>query len=144
MHGGFSPSSSAGTLMSSTWDANVILVYVTSEGNSSAVDIIRNGEPFDVIASIRIGRNLMQFVDSYDLFISIRNLSQSSTQSTQRQSTDLAPQNAALSQQLRVRMDPGWAANEGDILEVLATLKVTSGINSDYSLARSGPFIVST
>jgi hypothetical protein len=28
------------------------------------------------------------------------------------------------------------------VLEVVATFKVTAGINHDYSLARSGPFAV--
>jgi hypothetical protein len=130
--------------MSGTWDANVILVYATRKGDSNAVDTVRNGEAFDVLASIRIGRNLMQFVDNYDLFVSVRNLSQSSILSSQQQSDTLAPQNASLSCQLRVGVDAGWTASDGDILEVIATLKVTAGINPDYSLARSAPVIVST
>ena len=130
--------------MSGTWDANVTLVYATCQGSSFAVDTIRNGEAFDVVASIRVGRNLMQFVDNYDLFVSVRNLNQSSILSSQHQSHGLAPQDAPLSQLLRVGVDPGWTANEGDILEVVATFKVTAGINADYTLAKSAPFIVST
>jgi hypothetical protein len=130
--------------MSGTWDADVTLVYAACGGGSFAVDTIKNGEAFDVVASIRIGRNLMQVVDNYDLFVSVRNLSQSSILLRQRQSRALAPQNAPLSQQLRVGVDAGWTANEGDILEVVATLKVTAGIHPDYSLTKSGPFIVST
>ncbi len=34
-------------------------------------------------------------------------------------------------------MDAGWTAGDGDILDVVATLKVTAGINPDYSLATS-------
>jgi hypothetical protein len=131
--------------MSGTWDANILSAYAVNEGQSFAIDTIKSGERFDVIADIRIGRNLMQFVDQCDLFVSVRNLSQSNTFLTQHQSYTLAPQKAPLNDELRVKFNAGWEeANEGDVLEVVATFKVTSGINYDYTLARSDPFIVST
>jgi hypothetical protein len=128
--------------MSGTWDATITLVYAVDDQGSFAVADTRNGAAFGVVAHVRIGRNLMQFVDGCELFISVRNLSQSSTLVRQAQSYTLAPRNAPLSQRLHVKVDDGWSANEGDALEVLATLKVTAGINHDYSLARSAPIVV--
>lgn len=128
--------------MSGTWDANIISVYAVADGGSFALDAIAGGDAFDVIANIRIGQNLMQFVDQCDLFVSIRNLSRSSTLLCQRQSFELEPRKATLNQKLRVCFDAGWDAEEGDALDVIATFKVTSGVNFDYTLARSEPFIV--
>jgi hypothetical protein len=128
--------------MSGTWDANIVLVYIVCEDRFFAIDALDNGEAFDVLADVRIGRNLMQFVNECELCVSVRNLSQSSTLLRRRQSYPLAPQDAPLDQQLLVKFSAGWNASDGDVLEVLATFKVKAGINRDYSLARSAPFIV--
>ena len=55
---------------------------------------------------------------------------------------DRRDQKLALNEAFRMQLASGWTAGEGDVLEVLATFKVTSGINYDYSMARSAPFIV--
>jgi hypothetical protein len=128
--------------MSGTWDATIMSAYAVDAGESFAVDTVHNGEKFDVVANVRIGRNLMQFVDRCELFVSVRNLSRSTTMVTQHQQYQLAPQKLALSDAFRVQLASGWTAGEGDVLEVLTTFKVTSGINYDYSMARSAPFIV--
>jgi hypothetical protein len=128
--------------MSGTWDATIMSAYAVDPGEPFAVDAVRNGEKFDVVANVRIGRNLMQFVDRGELFVSVRNLSRSTTMVTQHQHYELAPQKLALNEAFRVQLASGWSAGEGDVLEVLATFKVTSGINYDYSMTRSAPFIV--
>jgi hypothetical protein len=128
--------------MSGTWDATILSVHVADTGEPFAVDAVPNGEKFDVVANVRIGRNLMQFVDRCELFVSVRNLSRSTTMVTQHQQHTLAPQKLALNEAFRVQFASGWTAGEGDVLEVLATFKVTSGINYDYSMTRSAPFIV--
>jgi hypothetical protein len=128
--------------MSGTWDADVTLVHAAAEGGTDPLDTVAAGQPFDVVASVRVGRNLMQFVDAYDLFVSVRNLSRSSIVDRCHQSCPLAPQDAPLHRQLRVAIPAGWTATEGDLLELLATFKVTAGINADYTLARSAPLIV--
>ena len=128
--------------MSGTWDATIMSAYAVDTGEPFAVDAVRNGEKFDVVANVRIGRNLMQFVDRCELFVSIRNLSRSTTMASQHQQFELVPQKLALNEAFRVQFASGWTAGEGDVLEVLATFKVTSGINYDYSMARSAPFIV--
>jgi hypothetical protein len=128
--------------VSGTWDASIILVYAAADGGAHPIDVVGNGDAFEVVAAIRIGRNLMQFVDTCELFASVRNLSRSTTLLSQHQTYVLVPQDAPHDQRLHVKVEAGWNAGEGDALEVLATLKVTAGINSDYTLARSTPFIV--
>jgi hypothetical protein len=128
--------------MSGTWDATILSAHAAGTGEPFAVDALGNGEKFDVVANIRIGRNLMQFVDRCELFVSVRNLSRSTTLASQQQQYELAPAKVALNEAFRVQFASGWTAGEGDVLEVLATFKVTSGINYDYSMARSAPFIV--
>jgi hypothetical protein len=128
--------------MSGTWDATILSAYAAEPGEAYAVDAVGNGEKFDVVANVRIGRNLMQFVDRCELFVSVRNLSGSTTLASQHQQYELTPQKLALNDAFWVQFASGWTAGEGDVLEVLATFKVTSGINYDYSMARSAPFIV--
>jgi hypothetical protein len=128
--------------MSGTWDASIISTYAVRDGESFAADTVRNGDAFDVVANVRIGRNLMQFVDRCELFVSVRNLSESNTFARQHHTYDLTPQKVALHQQFRVKIAEGWHASEGDAVEVITTFKVTSGINHDHTLARSEPFIV--
>jgi hypothetical protein len=128
--------------MSGTWDANIISTYAVRDGETLAADTVGNGDAFDVVANIRIGKNLMQFFDRCDLFVSVRNLSRSTTLATRHQEYALTPQKASLTEAFRVQFASGWTAGEGDVLEVLATFKVTSGINYDYSMTRSAPFIV--
>jgi hypothetical protein len=128
--------------MAGTWDADITSLHAAAEGGSFAADTVRCGEAFDVVATIRVGRNLMQFVDTCELFVSVRNLSAARLLTRRRLSLPLTPQDASLTRQLRVAVAGGWAAEDGDLLEALATLKVTAGVNPDYSLARSAPFIV--
>jgi hypothetical protein len=128
--------------VSGTWDATIMSAYAVDTAEPFAIDAIANGEKFDVVANIRIGRNLMQFVDRCELFVSVRNLSRSTTMATRHQEYELTPQKASLNEAFRVQFASGWEAGEGDVLDVLTTFKVTSGINYDYSMARSGPLIV--
>jgi hypothetical protein len=128
--------------MSGTWDATVVSAYATASGEPFPVDAVGNGDKFDVVVNVRIGRNLMQFVDRGELFVSVRNLSRSTTLVSEHQQYELTPQKLALNEAFRVQFASAWSAGEGDVLEVLATFKVTSGINYDYSMTRSAPFIV--
>jgi hypothetical protein len=54
--------------------------------------------------------------------------------------------NTDRNEELRANFAPpggGWG-NDGDVLEVIASYKVTAGVNTDYSTARSELFIVTT
>ena len=128
--------------MIGSWDAAVKLVYVRDCSGSVAVDTVSNGDPFEVVAQIRIGHSLMQVVGRCDLLVAVRNLSRSSVLSWQQRSYALAPQDAPLHHRLEVPFDAGWNADDGDVLEVIATFKVTAGLHRSYSLAGSTPFVV--
>ena len=130
--------------MSGSWDATILVVHAAEDRGTVPVDAVRNGDAFDVLASVRIGRNLMQFVDACRLFVSVRNLSQSTVLVRQQQSFVLTPRNAPLDQVLQLKVPAGWTASEGDALEVVATFKVTAGANHDYTMARSAPFVVTS
>ena len=93
--------------MSGTWDANIMSAYVADTGEPFAVDGVANGEKFDVVANVRIGRNLMQFVDNGELFVSVRNLSRSTTLATQHQEYALTPQKLSLHEAYRVQFASG-------------------------------------
>ena len=88
--------------MSGTWDATILSAYA-ADTDGLFVDAVGNGEKFDVVANVRIGRNLMQFVDRCELFVSICNLSRSTTMLTQHQQYTLAPQKLALNEAFRVQ-----------------------------------------
>jgi hypothetical protein len=128
--------------MSGVWDSSIRLVYAAEAGGSAALDTVPNGSAFDVLVNIKIGQNLMQVVDAYDLFVSVRNLSQSNTLLNQRKSCRLPPRRTTLTQTLQVGFDREWRANEGDLLDVIATFKVTAGVNASYSAAMGASFIV--
>lgn len=129
--------------MTGSWDAGIRRVYTLDRSGSPAIHTIRKGDPFEVIAEIGIGSSLMQVVTGCDLAVVVRDLSQSRILACQRLSYPLAAQDGGLRHRLDATVDAGWTANEGDVLEVLATFKVTAGVHRTYSLARSAPFIVS-
>lgn len=83
-------------------------------------------------------------LDGFDLWVSIRNLSQSNTLLTNQISRALTPaNNVPFNDEIRVAFNGGWKANEGDILQAVATYKVTAGANTAYSEDESTRFIVS-
>jgi hypothetical protein len=129
--------------MTGSWDAGIKRVYTLDRSGSPAIHTVRKGDPFEVIAEVSIGQSLMQVITGCDLAVSVRNLSQSRILACQRLSYPLAAQEAGLRHRLDATVDAGWNANEGDVLEVIATFKVTAGVHKTYSLARSAPFIVS-
>jgi hypothetical protein len=129
--------------MTGSWDAGIKRLYARDRNGSPAIGTIRNGDPFEVVAEVGIGQGLMQFATGCDLAVSVRNLSQSRILACARLSYPLAAQDGALRHRLDATVDGGWRANDGDVLEVIATFKVTAGVHKTYSLARSAPFIVS-
>jgi hypothetical protein len=129
------------------WDANIKLLYAVDAGTFFTEDTVDNTTPFDVIANVEIGQRLNENVDRQDLFLAVQNLSQSVTKATTTAGGTLAPQvNTDRNEELRVNLAApggGWG-NDGDVLEVIASYKVTAGVNTDYSTARSQLFIVTT
>jgi hypothetical protein len=134
-------------MMPGTWDANIKLLTAVDDGFDFAVDTIDKNTNFDMLANLEIGSRLNEVVNRHDLFVQVQNLSQSNILAQQNFGEVLAPQ-VNTTRNLEVRLDfnvpaGGWPANEGDILEAVASYKVTAGVNTDYSASRSQLFIVS-
>ena len=126
-------------------DANIKLLYVVDENSFFTADTVAVGAAFDVIANVEIGKDLMEVVSKENLFVSVVNLSQSTVLQQQSLENVLTPvaNPDPLNQELRIKVGGGWTANEGDVLEAIATYKVTAGVYTDYSAARSGTVVVS-
>jgi len=126
-------------------DANIKLLYVVDENSFFTADTVDVGAAFDVIANVEIGKDLMEVVSKENLFVSVVNLSQSTVLQQQTLENVLTPvaNPDPLNQELRIKVSGGWTANEGDVLEAIATYKVNAGVYTDYSAARSGTVVVS-
>lgn len=126
-------------------DANIKLLYVVDENSFFTADTVAGGAAFDIIANVEIGKDLMEVVTKETLFVSVVNLSQSTVLQQQTLENVLTPvaNPDPLNQELRVKVSSGWSANEGDVIEAIATYKVTAGVYTDYSAARSGTVVVS-
>jgi hypothetical protein len=126
-------------------DANIKLLYVVDENSFFTADTVDVGAAFDVIANVEIGKDLMEVVSKENLFVSVVNLSQSTVLQQQTLENVLTPvaNPDPLNQELRIKVSGGWTANEGDVLEAIATYKVTAGVYTDYSAARSSTVVVS-
>jgi hypothetical protein len=130
--------------MSSDWDASIKLLYATDVGTFFTIDDVQNGAAFDVIANVEIGENLNEAVDSFDLRVGIVNLTQSSSVAIVDQTGALTPaNNQAFFAEERVNIAAGWTATVGDVLQAVASYKVTAGVNIDFSTAQSNTFVVS-
>jgi hypothetical protein len=129
-------------------DANIKLLYIVDKNSFFTADTVRNGEEFDVIANVEIGKDLMEVISKEELFVSVVNVSQSKPlqplpSPLVNQLTPVANPNP-FNQELRFKVAGGWkGAAEGDVIEAIATYKVTAGVFTDFSTARSGPVVVS-
>jgi hypothetical protein len=130
--------------MAGVWDAEIKLLYAVDQGTFFTLDNLDNTLPFTVVANVEIGSNLNQFVDKYDLWVAMRNLTQSSPATpTQHQTNSLSPSNSPFLSELRVDFPALSGANDGDVIEAVAAFKVTAGANTNYSTERSQTFVVS-
>jgi hypothetical protein len=130
--------------MSSDWDASIKLLYATDAGTFFTIDDVSSGAAFDVIANVEIGENLNEHVNSFVLRVGIVNLTQSSSVFSVDQPGTLTPaNNQTFFAEERVNIPAGWAAAVGDVLQAVASYKVTAGANTDFSTAQSNTFVVS-
>jgi hypothetical protein len=126
------------------WDAELKLLYAVDDGAFFAIDSLSKGAPFDVIANVEIGDQVMRSVDKFDLWTFVRNLSKSTTMANNLKTEALPDQTTPLNREIRVDFSAlGAGAAEGDIAEVVAAFKVTSGVNTFFSLQRSNLFLIS-
>jgi hypothetical protein len=129
------------------WDGEIKLLYAVDTGTFFAADTVDSAAQFDVIANVEIGARLNENVNRQDLFLGVQNVSQGVIKASTTVGSALAPEvNTDRNEELRANFIPpggGWG-NDGDVLEVIASYKVTAGVNTDYSTARSELFIVTT
>jgi hypothetical protein len=126
-------------------DANIKLLYAADENTSCTADTVANGAAFDVVAYVEIGPDLRKVVTKEDLFVSVVNRSRATCFAPLVQSNTLgvADDRDPLNQELRVKVNQGWTAAEGDVLQIIATYKVIAGVFTDYATATSADVIVS-
>jgi hypothetical protein len=129
--------------MTGAWDASIKLLYAVDDDSFCTLDTVRNGDSFDVIVNVEIGEKLNEVVQLYDLWVSVRNLSQSMTILSEHRSDTLVPEiDTARHEEIRVEFGNGWSAEDGDVLEAVAAFKVTAGVNTDFFTARTEKFVV--
>jgi hypothetical protein len=127
-------------------DANLKLLYATDVNTFSSIDDVKLDDPFDVVLDVEIGRDLNQSVDRHDTRVAIRNLTRSVVAATVDGSEPLVPaNNSDFQTQWRINIPAGWGLNAqaGDVLQAVASYRVTAGANFDFSTAESRPFVVS-
>ena len=133
--------------MSNDMDANIKLLYPVDKNSFFTIDDVGQGKEFDVIANVEIGEDLNEFVNRHEVRVGIVNLTQSKAVGTPQTRTDnLTPQNnTARLEEVRVAIPSGWDADAepGDVLQAIASYKVTAGVNIDQSTAQSVTFVVS-
>ena len=107
---------------------------------------VKLNDPFDVILDVEIGRDLNQGVNRHDARVAIRNLTQSTIVATVNETQPLVPSNNSdFQDRWRINIAAGWGprAQAGDVLQAIASYKVTAGANVDFSTAESRTFVVS-
>jgi hypothetical protein len=129
--------------MPSDLDANIKLLYPVDVGTFFTIDDVPNGASFDVIANVEIGQDLNQSVDNFNLRIGVVNLTQPQSVASLNDAGALTPAAAPFLAERRVNVPAGWNAQVGDVLQVVASYKVTAGVNVDFSTATSTTFVVS-
>lgn len=129
--------------MPSDLDASIKLLYPVDLNQFFTIDDVASGDSFDVIANVEIGQDLNQSVDNFDLRVGIVNLTQSSSVAVVNDAGALSPAATPFLDERRVNIPAGWSANTRDVLQAVASYKVTAGVNTDFSTATSQTFVVS-
>jgi hypothetical protein len=129
--------------MPGPWDASIKLLYPVDQGTFFTIDDIDNNTPFEAICNLEVGEGLNENVDDLVLRVAVRNLTTSDTIEIQEVNRNLTPaNNTTLTSEERVSFN---APNQtpGDVLQLVGSLRVNAGVNSDFSNAESVTFNVS-
>src|SRR5262249_55073807 len=126
--------------MPSDFDASIKLLDAVDLNTFFSIDDVANGTSFDVVANVEIGSDLNENVGRFDWRVAVLNLTQSKTVAIVNNGGALTPADAPFFAQQRVNIAAGWNANNnaavGDILQAVASYKVTAGANFDFSTAQ--------
>ena len=129
--------------MANAWDATLKLLYPADEGTFFTVDVLEPGDTYVVVGNVEIGEDLNEFATEHVLKVSIVNLTTATQVDSAEVKEQLIPQNnTQRRQELRASLGPIQNSNPGDVLQAVASYKVTAGVNTDISTAQSVTFAV--
>ncbi|WP_326585405.1 hypothetical protein OG889_44875 [Streptomyces sp. NBC_00481] len=127
--------------MPGEYDARIKDLSVVEKGTSFTVDTLATAGDFDVLADIEVGASLNAVITRIQIWVSVGDLSQLTRVDLQTYDQPATPVNGPRSEQIRIPFNALTGVGEGDLLQAVATLKVTAGVLTDVSNARSEPFI---
>lgn len=127
--------------MSNNWDAVINNLVAVDSATNNTADVVQAGKAFDIVADVEAGANINGFAKGDQLFVSVRNLSQSKTVFQASPSRPLNSIEQPLNDKLRVNVPVGWTGSPGDLMEVVATYRFDAGAYTDYSGTQSRQFI---
>jgi hypothetical protein len=128
--------------MPGEYDARIKDLSVVKKGTSFTVDNLSAADDFDVVADIEVGPSLNAVLSRIQIWASVGN--QTQLAQVQAQTYDQNPAQAAngpRNERIVIPFNALTGVNEGDLLQAVATLKVTTGVLTDFSDAESEPFI---
>ncbi|MFE6937525.1 hypothetical protein [Streptomyces chartreusis] len=127
--------------MPGEYDARIKDLSVVEKGTSFTVDTLAAAGDFDVLADIEVGASLNAVITRIQIWVSVGDLSQLTRVDLQTYDQPATPVNGPRSEQIRIPFNALTGVGEGDLLQAVATLKVTAGVLTDVSNAKSEPFI---
>ncbi|MGW4874749.1 hypothetical protein [Streptomyces chartreusis] len=127
--------------MPGEYDARIKDLSVVEKGTSFTVDTLATAGDFDVLADIEVGASLNAVITRIQIWVSVGDLSQLTRVDLQTYDQPATPVNGPRSEQIRIPFNALTGVGEGDLLQAVATLKVTAGVLTDVSNAKSEPFI---
>jgi hypothetical protein len=126
-------------------DAGVKLLYAADKGTTITADTVDPNVDFEVLADIEIGEILHGFGGTYDLHLTVRNLSTGGQVYNFTKNVPVPAAAGTFTNQERVLV-PSSAitanAKTLDALDAVAVLRYTAGVNTDFSVTTAQPFIV--
>lgn len=128
--------------MPGEYDAKIKNLTVVDKATTFTVDTLAAAEDFDVIADIEVGSSLNAVINRIEVWASVGNLTQLAQVQTQK-ADDPNPGAATTprTQQIRIPFNALIGVNPGDRLHASATLKVSTGVLTNFSDATSETFI---
>ncbi|MGW1716021.1 hypothetical protein [Streptomyces sp. NPDC002156] len=127
--------------MPGEYDARIKDLSVVEKGTSFTVDTLATAGDFDVVADIEVGASLNAVISRIQIWASVGNQSQLTRVGLQTYDQPAQPVNGPRSEQIRIPFNALTGVGEGDLLQAVATLKVTAGVLTDVSNAKSEPFL---
>ncbi|MFE7028843.1 hypothetical protein ACFU9Y_00930 [Streptomyces sp. NPDC057621] len=127
--------------MPGEYDARIKDLSVVEKGTSFTVDTLAASGDFDVLADIEVGASLNAVISRIQIWVSVGDLSQLTRVDLQTYDQPATPVNGPRSEQIRIPFNALAGVGEGDLLQAVATLKVTAGVLTDVSNAKSERFI---